>query len=457
MSAMSSLAPRHRPALPLVGALAVAAVTLGIGFAHKFPCHDGVPVEGEPWVHSCYSDILPLYGGRGLAEGLLPYLQADLEYPVLTGALMAAVGLPVHALGERGLLGGADAGVVFYWATAAVLVLLALVTVAAVALMRRDRPWDAVMVAVAPGLAIGAGINWDLLAVALTTLALLAWQRRSPVVAGALIGLAAAAKFYPLLILGPLVLLCLRAGTPAGRRAAGGVVGSAAATWAAVNLPVALAAPEAWARFYRFSSERGADWGSLWFVGDNLPLGWTPLGPAFDRLVGDVGLLNVAAQVSFLGCCAGIAALIWFAPTRPRLASVAFLVVAAFLLTNKVWSPQFVLWLLPLAVLARPRWQWFLVWQAVEVAYAVSVFRVFLDEAGSGPALVQAAVARWLAVAVLAGLVVAETLRPRLDVVRGREGAALGTDPDAGVLAEDVAPPARTGPPTGPRAGRRVL
>ena len=29
--------------------------------------------------------------------------------------------------------------------------------------------------------------------------------------------------------------------------------------------------------------------------------------------------------------------------------------MAAFLLTNKVWSPQFVLWLLPLAVLAWPR------------------------------------------------------------------------------------------------------
>ncbi|MGF1664585.1 MAG: glycosyltransferase family 87 protein [Kineosporiaceae bacterium] len=444
---MPSPTPRPRRALPLAGVLALAMVTLAIGFAHKRPCHDGVPVEGEPWAHACYSDILPLYGGRGLADGLWPYLQADLEYPVLTGALMAAVGLPVNALGGRGLLGGADEGLVFFWATAAVLVVLALVTVAAVALMRRDRPGDAVLLALAPGLAIGAGINWDLLAVALTTLALLAWQRRSPVAAGVLLGLAAAAKFYPLLVLGPLVLLCLRAGTPAGRRAAGVVTGSAAAAWATVNLPVALAAPQGWARFYRFSSERGADWGSLWFVGDNLPLGWTPLGPAFDRLVGDVGLLNAAAQASFLACCAGIAALIWFAPTTPRLASVAFLVVAAFLLTNKVWSPQFVLWLLPLAVLARPRWQWFLVWQAVEVAYAVSVFRVFLDEAGSGPALVQAALGRWLAVAVLAGLVVAEALRPGLDVVRGGDGRTPGPDPDAGVLAGGVPFPPPEPPP----------
>ena len=31
--------------------------------------------------------------------------------------------------------------------------------------------------------------------------------------------------------------------------------------------------------------------------------------------------------------------------------------MAGFLLVNKVYSPQYVLWLLPLAVLARPRWR----------------------------------------------------------------------------------------------------
>ena len=425
---------RERLTSPVAAVLLLAAGGLALGLAHKFPCHDGVPVEGEPWAHGCYSDILPLYGARGLADGLWPYLEADLEYPVLTGAFMAVVGLPVQALDARDALGGVDAGLVFFWATAAVLVVLALVTVWAVAAMRPGRPWDAAMLAVAPGLALAAAINWDLLAVALTTLALLAWQRRAPAWAGILFGLAAAAKFYPLLILGPLVLLCLRAGTPAGRRAAVTVVAWAAGAWAAVNVPVAIAAPEGWARFYRFSSERGVDWGSVWFVGDNLPLGSTPVAAGFDRLVTDTALLNIVAQGLFLVCCLAIAALIWFAPTPPRLAAVAFLVVAAFLLTNKVWSPQFVLWLLPLAVLARPRWQFFLVWQAVEVAYLLSVFRIFLDEEGSGPGLVQAAVGRWVAVAVLAGMVVAEALRPGLDVLR-QGGAA---DPDAGVLADDL-------------------
>jgi len=100
------------------------------------------------------------------------------------------------------------------------------------------------------------------------------------------------------------------------------------------------------------------------------------------------------------------------------------------LLTNKVWSPQFVLWLIPLAVLARPRWGFFLIWQAVEVGYLMSVFRVTLGGPGDGFALDQASVARWLCVAVMCGLVVSDALRPERDVVR--TGAV--DDPEGGVL-----------------------
>ena len=35
----------------------------------------------------------------------------------------------------------------------------------------------------------------------------------------------------------------------------------------------------------------------------------------------------------------------------------------AFLLTTKVWSPQYSIWLVPLVALARPRWRLNLVWQ----------------------------------------------------------------------------------------------
>ena len=46
----------------------------------------------------------------------------------------------------------------------------------------------------------------------LATLGLAAWAGRRGVLAGILFGLAVATKFYPVVLLGPLFLLCLRAG-----------------------------------------------------------------------------------------------------------------------------------------------------------------------------------------------------------------------------------------------------
>ena len=45
-----------------------------------------------------------------------------------------------------------------------------------------------------------------------------------------------------------------------------------------------------------------------------------------------------------------------------------------FTLLSKVYSPQYGLWLIPLAVLARPRWREFLIWQATEVVYFFAVW-----------------------------------------------------------------------------------
>lgn len=68
-----------------------------------------------------------------------------------------------------------------------------------------------------------------------------------------------------------------------------------------------------------------------------------------------LGAVNTVSLALFLLACAAIALLALAAPRRPRLPQLCFLFVAAFLLINKVWSPQYVIWLAPLVVLARPR------------------------------------------------------------------------------------------------------
>ena len=66
--------------------------------------------------------------------------------------------------------------------------------------------------------------------------------------AGVLLGLAVATKFYPLLFFGALLLLCLRAGR---MREFGKAFGAGLIAWLVVNLPVAITATAGWARVLR--------------------------------------------------------------------------------------------------------------------------------------------------------------------------------------------------------------
>ena len=133
-----------------------------------------------------------------------------------------------------------------------------------------------------------------------------------------------------------------------------------------VNLPAYLTGPEQWKVFWTFNADRGADLGSVWLVvAAGRPT--TPSRSAAHDQRGVLGLLRRLVPRRRWRSASP-------APATPRLAQLGFLVVAGFLLVNKVYSPQYVLWLLPLAVLARPRWRDLLIWQAGEVLYFATVW-----------------------------------------------------------------------------------
>jgi uncharacterized membrane protein len=213
--------------------------------------------------------------------------------------------------------------------------------------------------ALSPTLMVTGLVNWDLLAVLFTAGALWAWARQRPLLAGVLVGLGVAAKLYPLFLLGAfLVDVLWRRRADLWARA---VVGATVA-WVLANLPALLSGASSWKVFWTFNSGRGADLGSLWLLADQL------------GLHSSAHRINVVSGIVFGLACVAILVLGLRAPERPRVAQIAFLVVAAFLVVNKVYSPQYVLWLLPLAVLARPRWRDLLIWQACELAYFAAVW-----------------------------------------------------------------------------------
>jgi uncharacterized membrane protein len=415
---------------PLRVLLALTFLTCGVGLVQKDWCRDHGWAAPGVYTHTCYSDIPPLYFGRGLADGEVPYLgqPADhqVEYPVLTGAVMWVTAQLVPSTGSP-----SSRSRWYFDINALGLAVAAGVAVVATALVAGRRPWDAALVAAAPVLALAGTINWDLYAVALLALGMLAWARGRPLAAGVLIGLAGAAKFYPLFVLGPLLVLCLRAGR---MREFWATFVATVCGWAAVNVPVMLADFDGWSRFYRLSEERGAGFSSIWFV-------LSQQGHAVPD-----GVLNWLAGGLFAVCCLAVAVLALAAPVRPRLPQLVFLVVAAFLLTNKVYSPQYVLWLLPLAALARPRWRDLLIWQAAEVVHFVGIWLLI---AGYPPGRPERALgddgygvtvaAHVVATAWLMGLVVRDVLRPEHDPVRAPQpddppDALPVDDPAGGVL-----------------------
>ncbi|BBG05587.1 MULTISPECIES: glycosyltransferase family 87 protein [Pseudonocardia] len=388
--------------------LLLAVVVLALSWLGKAAClqeyrtADGVLAldwrNDRQYVAMCYSDTVPLYGLEGLADDGVPYRDAWfetrsdgtrverwMEYPVLTGFfqyLNAQLTDGWQWLAERMPLPTALDVVVYFNVTAFWLAAAWLTVVWAVLRLRPERPWDAALVALSPLALVHVFTNFDALTVALATGALLALRRDRPGWAGVLIGLGAAAKLYPLLLLVPIVLVGWRRRSSGGLVRAAWATGAAAAAWVAVNLPVALAWPRGWAEFFLLNRTRPADPDSIWYA-----LSWFTGWAGFDGQLADgraPAVLNAVTAVLMVLAVAAIAWLALRAPQPPAVAELAFLCVAAFLLVNKVWSPQYSLWLVPLAVLAIPRWRLLLGWMVVDALVWVPRMYQYLGVADKG-------------------------------------------------------------------------
>ncbi|HVT19950.1 MAG TPA: glycosyltransferase 87 family protein, partial [Mycobacteriales bacterium] len=384
------------------------------------------------------------------------------EYPPIIGGLMWTAAVVTHAVHGGGADPSGREATTFFNVTALGLATLALISTFTVArLAGRERAWDAVMVAASPALLMHAFTNWDLAAVALTGLGLYAWSRGSPLWAGLALGLGAATKLYPLLVLLALLLLCARSGrwraaiTAIGGTVAAVVLAYIPAVVLSYQTPAAVFRSQfvfphgcaaghplrGWQWFTSFSQIRGADWGSIWMVLGHV-FGHYGHHTAQARLLGQTGacgaaptFLNWVSGATVVLFVLGVAWLVLRAPWRPRVGQVAFLLVAGFVLLNKIDSPQYVLWLVPLAVLARPRWASLLIWQVTEVLLGAANLYTLIaqDKPQQGLPMdtyLTLVVIRDVVLVWLMALVVREIRNPRRDVVRN-DGV---DDPAGGVL-----------------------
>lgn len=316
------------------------AVTCTAGWLFKAHCVPGGWTNAEQYTTGCYNDVMPFWLGREVAGGKVPYLQTPMEYPVLTGAQIWIEGGFTRAMfGPK----ARDGHFLFVVSAANALLAALILWLLLRAGMDQRRLWGW---AFAPPLVLYLGHNWDLGAAALLVRAMLLARQGRLVPAAVAAGLGTAAKLFPIVAL-PLIGLSALFGDnrPWLKRLTRAAALSLAAVgaWALVNLPVALAAFDNWSAFYRFSQERPGTAASIWEIAANR--NWWFLWIA-DR--------NFYAALAFLIGAAAIIALGW-RRHRTHLWALTTPVLAWFMLANKVYSPQFDLWLYPLLLLTAPR------------------------------------------------------------------------------------------------------
>jgi uncharacterized membrane protein len=327
-------------------ALAILASLLSVAkFSH---CANIGWATPDQYVHACYSDLPALFEARGLSTNQWPFASDEnsVEYPVITAMVMYLTSF------------AANSPISYFNINIFFLILLLIGTVS---IVRKIRPEFAYLVPLAPAMIASLFINWDLWAIATMLLAIYWFDRKKFLHSSLLLGLSISTKFLPIFLLIPIVFIFWRENKI---KEAIKYIAITFAVWLVINLPFAVTTPTGWWRFYKLNLERGPDWGSIWLALQQLGINFTNL--------------NYLSILLLLIALTTIAVLLFELKHTPTLASVAFFVLAAVMLASKVYSPQYVLWLTPLAVIAlsnKKDLHAFWLWQTTEMIYHIAIWQ----------------------------------------------------------------------------------
>ena len=335
---------------------ALALLASLISFAKFSPCESTTWATPDQYIHACYSDLPSLFGARGLDKNMWPYESAlnSVEYPVLTGMVMFLTAKFV------------DSPIAYFNLN---VFFLALLFIGLVLLIRKMKPEFSYLLPLAPAMIASLFINWDLWAIITMMLAIYWFDRKSYLWSALAIGISISTKFLPIFLLLPIAFILWRQDRI---KVLIKYLLTTTLIWLAINLPFALTTPSGWWRFYKLNLERAADWGSLWL--------------AFNQLGLSLSNLNYLSLLVLLIGITAIAIFLFEIKSTPTLASVAFIVLATVMVASKVYSPQYVVWLTPLAVIALTSAKdlpAFWIWQGGEVIYHIAIWQHLASVTGA--------------------------------------------------------------------------
>ena len=305
----------------------------------------------DNYTHACYTDIPALFSERGLNTNTFPYLSStnSIEYP------------PVIGLGNwliSFITPSENSFRIFFDINAVIILVLFFISAI---IVRKISPTNQYLFPLAPAVIASLFINWDMWAVVSTLLAIYYFDKKQYEASGIWLGVSIATKFFPIVLLLPVAIIFYRTSKI---RLFYRYLFTTAIFWGAINIPIALTHFDGWWRFFKLNLERGADFGSIWYALSLLDIKI----PHLDLIY---PLLSIALFI-------GLAIYLLKLPSTPNLAAIALFALVIFTTVGKVYSPQYILWLTPLAVIALQNSKqlitfWF--WQATEITYHLAIWQ----------------------------------------------------------------------------------
>ena len=305
----------------------------------------------DNYVHACYTDIPALFAERGLNTNTFPYLSPtnSVEYPPIIGLgnwLISFITPSENAFRS------------FFDINAVIIFILFFISAI---IVRQISPSYQYLFPLAPAVIASLFINWDMWAVVSTLLAIYYFDRKKYEVSGIWLGLSIATKFFPIVLLLPIAIIFYR---KSHLHLFYRYLFTTAIIWGAINIPIALTHFDGWWRFFKLNLERGADFGSIWY--------------ALSLLDVKIPHLDLIYPLLSITLFIGLAIYLLKLPSTPNLAAIALFAVIIFTTAGKVYSPQYILWLTPLAVIALQNSKqlitfWF--WQATEITYHLAIWQ----------------------------------------------------------------------------------
>jgi uncharacterized membrane protein len=287
-------------------------------------------------------------------------VQHPVEYPALTGLIMWLISFlvtPTPTVYEE-----------YYRITAAFQIVL--LAISAYLIFKIAGKKYGFYFILAPAVLYSLNRNWDIWAIAAMLLAIYLFEKKRYDLSAFLLAVAIATKFFPVVLMLPIMIIFLRS-KQVKLFIRYAII--TAISWIAINLPFILINYEGWAYFYKFSAERALGSASFFEI-TNIIL------PSITFSLIHFYILNFLAMILVTSYFLRL-------KTIPTLAATSFFVMFGFILFNKQYSMQYVIWLSALAVLTfsylkREHKELliyvYVFWQASELAFQYSFFQKIL-------------------------------------------------------------------------------